>query len=703
MPKSVRKKLALGSMLSLCAGVLFQSCIARPEGTFQKPTDDDAGKPGPIFIDGSSSNDAKGDLPPADPHAVLGVDPPHGPWNGGQTVIVRGNGFTSKARVWFGTQEIPESDLVPIDAERVQVVAPPGTAGAVNVTVQNGDDASTTRTLIGGYEYDSFYAAPKSGPTSGGTLVTLFGQGTNWNDKAKVLIDFLPCTDLVLKSPTELTCKTPGSTPGTKPIRVTTEDGVSVDVLDAFTFGDSDDGFKGGLSGGPLSSQLKVIALDGFTGEVLPLATVIAGDDLATALVKLTDVSGVTLFSSTGLGPKRTVTVAKKCYQPITFVDVPVDTVTVYLDPVLSPSCAEEGDPPPVGGTPLLGAAITGQLVWKSQKEFEQRAAWTNVPDPKGPDEKLAAYVFPLSSDPTYTWNLPSPAEAVTPESGGSIGYAYVTSASTGNLGLYALAGIENRTANPPYFKAYAMGIAKGVSTSPGKVTSDVYINMDIPLDHAFQVALTGPKPTLKGPDRARVNVAVRVNELGYALLPIGEKEKLLPVGAPISFVGVPPLIKGLATAQYVYTGSAVTGAAGTSPRSVVGLLATQNTAQAVSLDPFVEIPTLEQPSTNGAFSGTELAWGAAAGGQSVELHVITIQSGGGLVNWTVAAPGNVSSTHLPNLAALGAELALQPGAITIGVVRAHIDPFDYGALRYRQLDSRGWNAYASDIFHAHL
>jgi hypothetical protein len=29
----------------------------------------------------------------------------------------------------------------------------------------------------------------------------------------------------------------------------------------------------------------------------------------------------------------------------------------------------------------------------------------------------------------------------------------------------------------------------------------------------------------------------------------------------------------------------------------------------------------------------------------------------------------------------------------------AHIEGFDYGSLRYRQLASRGWNAYASEYF----
>jgi len=356
-----------------------------------------------------------------------------------------------------------------------------------------------------------------------------------------------------------------------------------------------------------------------------------------------------------------------------------------------------------VGGTPGLASAVAGQLVWKSKKEFQKKAPWTNVPDPKGADERQAAYVFELAYDPTYSFYLPNTGEAVTPDAPGAIGYEFSTSTSNGNLGLYALAGIENRNANPPYFKAYAMGIAKGVATAPGKVTSDIYIQMDIPLDHALEMTLTGPKPTPKGPDRVDASVAVQVGELGYALLPAGHQERLLPVAAPLSFVGIPPLVGGLVGSHYIYTASATTGAAGTSPRSVAAMLAATTTANPVTVDPFVEIPKLLTPSTSGAWNGQDLAWTAEPGGQSVELTVIVLQSAGGLVNWLVAVPAGVTTTKLPLIQSLSSEFGLISGPITVGITRAHIDDFDYGSLRYRQLDTRGWTSYASDVAYGHL
>ena len=380
-------------------------------------------------------------------------------------------------------------------------------------------------------------------------------------------------------------------------------------------------------------------------------------------------------------------------------MDVPVDTVTAYLDPMLSPKCASEGDPPPVGGSGSLSGAVTGQLLWDGNKEFE-RAGWTNVPAPQSEDEKRVAYVFRLASDPTNEFQLPSAGAAVTPESTGNVGFDYQLTVGGGNVTLYALAGLENRKLSPPKFIAYAMGIAKGVSSKPGQVTSDVFIKVDIPLDHAVALDVTGPTPTTKGPDRIVASTAVRVGEQGYAIFPVGKQTKLLPISGNINFIGLPPLTEALNGSQYVVSAEAVTGVAESTPRSVTAALATTVSGPAIPISDFVEVPKLLIPADNGAWTGTELAWAWLPGGESVDLSVLTLSTGGGLVNWTVAAPPGVTQTKLPDLSQLGLGLS---GPITIGVSVAHIVDFDYGSLRYRQLGDRGWNAYATYVFYAHL
>ena len=50
--------------------------------------------------------------------------------------------------------------------------------------------------------------------------------------------------------------------------------------VEGFTYADSNNGFRGGLAGGALTSQLTVIVLDDYTGAPVPRAYVLAGDDL---------------------------------------------------------------------------------------------------------------------------------------------------------------------------------------------------------------------------------------------------------------------------------------------------------------------------------------------------------------------------------------------------------------------------------------
>jgi hypothetical protein len=69
------------------------------------------------------------------------------------------------------------------------------------------------------------------------------------------------------------------------------------------------------------------------------------------------------------------------------------------------------------------------------------------------------------------------------------------------------------------------------------------------------------------------------------------------------------------------------------------------------------------------------------------------------LYKWTIVAPNARTDFALPNLRELEPGAALPGGSMRIFATYAHIDDFDYGALRYRQLAPRGWNAYAVDTF----
>lgn len=683
------------------ASVVGVACL--PTTTRRIPPDQDDGGLPPIVVDGGGA--VPGDAPMVKPHAVLGVDPPHGPFSGGTLTAIRGNGFASGARVWFGGNEVASELVLVLDPQRLQVTSPAGTPGPADIVVQNGDDTSTRATLKGGFSYDDFYLDPATGPTAGGTLVTLHAEAPIFDDGTNVEIDQAPCAIEAITSPTELSCRTPSGTPGSKRVEVTDAAGETIDVLDAFTYVVDSDGFQGGLSGDPIDGQVQVLVLDSAASDAIPGATVLAGKSAMTATVSQTDGFGTALVASPDLGSTVTITVAKKCFQPQTFVDVPVNKLTVFLDPVLSPDCGDDGSIPVGGGTPGKGASVSGQLVWPLDGELKQKG-FSNVPAPVSDDVKQVAYVFRLASTPTASFSLPSAVSAVTPASLGDVGYTFNLSTSPGNFTLYALAGLEDRSQSPYVFTPYAMGLTRGVAVEPNTSHSDVFINIDVPIDHALSVDAAGPTPTPRGPDRIEADLAIQIGSEGYVLLPNGKLTSLLPPPGPFNFVGIPPLANSLTGARYVATARAVTGSAGGTPLSAVGLFATVTDDQTIGVGSFVELPVLDAPASGGTWDRSTFSLEHRAGGPEPDLTIVDVASGNGLITWRVIAPGAPAHIEVPDLSAVDSDLALVSGPLALDVHFAAVSadpstPFAYGQLTGKQLTPRGWRAYSEDVFFA--
>jgi IPT/TIG domain len=704
----MRRRLHALVWVGLLSGVFFASCLARRDKPFTHVTDDDAGGPDPIALDGAAP-DVSPDALEVAPHAVLGIDPPHGPFVGNTRVMIRGNGFESNARVWFGDVEVDKSKVTPVDPQRIQVETPPGATGAVDIIVQNGKAESTSATLTGGYSYDGFFATPASGPTSGGTVISIEGDNTDWNEQTEVELDRKPCDSLSVLSPTKLACITPAGAVGAKVLSVLNGD-QREDVLDGFTYdnGTINDGFVRALWGNQLTDQLTVLVYDNVEGNALPGVAVLMGDDVDSGEVKYTDKSGVVAFSGK-LGKQRSVTLALKCFQPLTFYDVPVDHVTAYLDPVLSPACGKFGELPPGGGTPGVGSGISGEVVWAPDEELKRRG-WSNVPAPAVDTEKEVAYVFRLADRADEKFRLPSPSSAITRDSEGATGYKFYQSTSPGNFTMYTLAGLEDDSKTPRTFTAYAMGILRGVAVQPGKTADDVYIQVDVPLDHALTLTLDPPTPGARGPDRIRASVAVQIQDQGFALLPAGTSEHALPGAKSFSFVGVPPLVGTLAGTKYVLGARAVTGAGEAPPLSVIGAFSATSTSEPLKLGGFVPLPVLTAPPKNTKWDLSSLSLEASQGGTDVDLTVVNIGAGEGLYTWTLVAPHLRGEFKLPDLSKLAPDAALPVGSMSIETTLASIvgraaegattpTPFGYGTLRYRQMRERGWTAYATDTF----
>jgi hypothetical protein len=662
------------------------------------PREEDAGTPPAVTVD---AGDVPGDAPTLKPHAVLGISPPHGPFSGGTLSALRGNGFRSNARVWFGDTEVPPADVLVLDPGRIQLTSPPGPPGAVDVTVQNGDDESTRATLPGGFTYDDFYLEPLSGPTVGGTLVTVHAGRPLFDDGTSVDIDLEPCPIDEVLSPTELTCRTPPGTPGSKGVRIETGAGEDVEVLDAFSYVVDSDGFRGGLSGEPLAGQVAVLVVDSSAGLAIPGATVLAGERADSVLTAHTDSFGTALIQSPDLHDRVTLTIAKKCFQPQTFVDVPVEKLTVFLQPVLSPDCGDPGSIPAGGGGPGKSYGfVNGQLVWPLSGELKMKG-FGNVPAPGSDTARQVAYVFRLSSSPTDDFSMGSASSAVTPDSIQDVGYAFSLTTPPGNFTIYALAGIEDRSFSPPLFTPYALGLTRGVAVASSGSRSDVFISVDQTLDHALSIDASGPKPTSRGPDRLEARLAIEVGSEGYVLLPNGLSTSLLPTDGPFRFVGIPALAGTLTGSRYIATASAVTGSSEGPPLSAVGLFATVTDAQTVGVGAFLELPQLTAPASSTPWDRSTLALSREPGGPTPDLTRIDVSSGRGLITWRIVAPGAPEKISVPDLSAIDPELALVAGSIAIDVNVATIDDFSYASLASKNLRPAGWRAHAEDVFYA--
>jgi hypothetical protein len=651
---------------------------------------DDAGAPPPTNLDQDGAA-TLGDVDLGDPFAITGLAPSHGAWSGGTRTVLRGRGFSSKLRVWIGGTEVASSDLFASDPTRAALVTPAGEPGAADVKIR--DDASAReRTLPAGFFYDAFVVSPSSGATTGGTRVALAGKGTRWTSGTSVAIDGKPCDAVVVADATHLQCTTPADTVGTKDVLVVNADNTTAQARDAYTYSDSPDGYRGGLSGGALNGSLKVLVFDAWAGKAIPGANVIAGDNIATAVTGRSDSAGVAQLSDARLTGKVTVTIAAKCHQPITFALVPVDTVTAYITPTLDPACAV-GDPPSTGnGSGRDGGVLEGELVWSGAPE-NHRADWHNVPLPVRPTERRAAYVFLASGSPLDSFQLPPKDQATTTDSPGSVGYAYAFSSWPGNATIYALAGIEDRSFTPAHFTAYAMGVVRGAPVYPGAKTTGVDIPMTTTLDHEVTLAPSPPAPGPRGPDRFYGQLAVTVGTNLFAILPTGTASTLLPLGGNVRFEGVPALDATLAGEAYTVTAAAVTGPSLGIPASIVTRINTTDSSSPVAVAGFLGVPWLGEPAS-GTWSGTHVR---VAPSGTFDLLRIDVVSGGGLVTWMILAPGGTTAFDLPDLSTLPNGVGLVRGAITSTAYVARINQFDYARLRYGNFSSGAWNAYAID------
>ena len=168
---------------------------------------------------------------------VSGILPTSGPIGGGTVVTISGTGFLSNPGVKFGGVSATN---VSATATSITGTAPGHAAGKVDVVVTNSDGQSATLTQAFTYSLPAptiSSVSPNSGPTTGGTPVTIIG--TSFQTGATVTFGALPATNVVVVSATSITANTPLG-PATQQlavdVSVTNPDSTKATATGGFTY-----------------------------------------------------------------------------------------------------------------------------------------------------------------------------------------------------------------------------------------------------------------------------------------------------------------------------------------------------------------------------------------------------------------------------------------------------------------------------------
>ena len=170
--------------------------------------------------------------------------PGSGPMVGGTVVIISGSTFNPAGSVRFGDNLSPSVDFKsPTEIEAV--VPPSAISGPVDVKVFG--MMGTQCVAVGGFFYnpgpggggcDVFTVIPSSGPATGGTLVTISGQGFDQGPPAPgVLFGFNPATNVTWQNPMTLTATTPQALfNGAVDVTVVNANGDACTLPDGFSY-----------------------------------------------------------------------------------------------------------------------------------------------------------------------------------------------------------------------------------------------------------------------------------------------------------------------------------------------------------------------------------------------------------------------------------------------------------------------------------
>ena len=263
------------------------------------------------------------------------VRPSEGSKDGGETVIIKGNGFVDGALVAFGGRAA--KDVVVVDSSTLRVTTPIGSLGPVVVNVRNPDEEpyelQDAFTYVDQPPRVVMLVRPASGAMSGGTKVTIVGTG--FAPDAKVIFGGKKATKVEVVSSTKITALTPAGDLGLVDVAVRNPGAPPATLAESYEFVEAPmiTGVK--PADGPETGDTKVT----ITGTGFLSGATVTFDGADAAVVKVVDDATITAKTPEGkVGPVTVV---------VTNLDQPPATAKKAFTYVVASEPTPSGKPTP--------------------------------------------------------------------------------------------------------------------------------------------------------------------------------------------------------------------------------------------------------------------------------------------------------------------------------------------------------------------
>jgi hypothetical protein len=242
------------------------------------------------------------------------VRPSEGSKDGGETVIIKGNGFVEGARVAFGGRTA--TDVVVVDSTTLRVTTPIGSLGPVVVNVRNADEEPYA--LQDAFVYVDqpprvvMLVRPASGAMSGGTKVTI--AGTGFAPDARVIFGGKKATEVEVVSSTKITAITPAGDLGLVDVGVRNPGAPPATLVEGFEFVEAPmiTGVK--PADGPETGDTKVT----ITGTGFLSGATVTFDGADATAIKVVDDATITVKTPKGTAGPVTLVVTNPDQPPAT-------------------------------------------------------------------------------------------------------------------------------------------------------------------------------------------------------------------------------------------------------------------------------------------------------------------------------------------------------------------------------------------------